>query len=257
MPKSITIPALVAAVFGLALSLASSALAVTYKVSFHGLWNASQVNLSALPPGAHFTQLVGATHVAGATFWTPGTPASPGVEAVAEDGNPFPLLQEVTPAVNAGDLGGFITVADIYTFPSTTTSTFEITEAHPRVSLISMVAPSPDWFVGVSEVALYNGTSWVPQLSIDLTPWDAGTEDGNAFDLSNPPTSPQGVIANVFDSPFIGQPVIARVEFELLTPLPPSAPEVAVPLGVWPMTILGLLLSAGGAVASRSRLARR
>ncbi|MEM7542438.1 MAG: spondin domain-containing protein [Pseudomonadota bacterium] len=209
--------------FTFLIALSSALSAATYKVSFVGLWNGTHVTSGVLPPGAHFTELVGATHVTGATFWTPGTAASNGVEAVAEGGNIFPLLQELTPLIGSGQVDGFIEVSDISGFPTTATSTFDIFQSHPEVSLISMIAPSPDWFVGVRGVALHDGTSWTQQLSVDLIPWDAGTEDGNGFSLSNPATSPQGVISNVFASPFVGQPVIGRIEFELLAiPVPAS-----------------------------------
>ena len=61
-----------------------------------------------------------------------------------------------------------------------------------------MVAPSPDWFVGVSGLTLLDaGGDWVESLQVDLFPWDAGTEEGSGFSLSNSATSPKGVITNL------------------------------------------------------------
>lgn len=70
-------------------------------------------------------------------------------------------------------------------------------------------------------IALSDGQSWVEELIADLIPWDAGSERGRDFDFSNRPTSPPDVIRKEFDSPFIGQPAVARVQFHRqAVPLP-------------------------------------
>ena len=73
-----------------------------------------------------------------------------------------------------------------------------VTTDHPRVTLLSMVAPSPDWFVGVSGLSLLDAQGdWLASHSVDLFPYDAGTEEGTEFSLSNAATSPQGTIASI------------------------------------------------------------
>ena len=57
-----------------------------------------------------------------------------------------------------------------------------------------MIAPSPDWFVGVHGLELRNEEGWIPEIVVDLLPYDAGTEDGNRFDIENPATSPHETI---------------------------------------------------------------
>ena len=49
-----------------------------------------------------------------------------------------------------------------------------------------MVAPSPDWFVGVSGLPLFENGQWVEERRIDLVPWDAGTDSGTTFESRNP-----------------------------------------------------------------------
>ncbi len=83
-----------------------------------------------------------------------------------------------------------------------------------------MVAPSPDWFVGVSGLSLWDGDAWIESLSVDLKPYDAGTEQGDAFSLANPATVPQELIA-MLGAPFAGQPVIGRLHFIRV----PEAPQ--------------------------------
>ena len=63
--------------------------------------------------------------------------------------------------------------------------TAALSSEHPRVTLLTMVAPSPDWFVGVSGLLLLNSEGrWLRSHDVDLYPWDAGTEDGDEFTLS-------------------------------------------------------------------------
>ena len=56
---------------------------------------------------------------------------------------------------------------------------FEVNPEYPLVTLITMIAPSPDWFVGVAGLSLLDGSGrWRKRVDVDLYPYDAGTEDG-------------------------------------------------------------------------------
>lgn len=52
--------------------LSSPARAVEYTVVFEGLWDDAQVAEGPLPGGAHFTNLIGASHEAGHPLWQAG-----------------------------------------------------------------------------------------------------------------------------------------------------------------------------------------
>ena len=54
-----------------------------------------------------------------------------------------------------------------------------------------MIAPSPDWFMGISNVSLLENNKWVKELTLNVRLYDAGTEEGNVFGYSNPATIPQ------------------------------------------------------------------
>ena len=76
----------------------------------------------------------------------------------------------------------------------------EVTKDFPYVSLITMLAPSPDWFTGIMKVSLCNASSgmWMDSWTInDIRPWDAGTDDGDKFDAGDAATMPQGVITEI------------------------------------------------------------
>ena len=171
--------------------------AATYSVAFQGAWTTT-VTTDGLPSGAHFTTLIGGVHNAGVTFLREGGMASAGVESMAELGGTSTLASEVRAAEpNALSVlqgsGG-----NIGPTGSSTISTVTLTTDHPRVTLLSMVAQSPDWFVGVSGLSLLDDQGdWLASRSVDLYPWDAGTEEGTEFSLSNPATSPQGTITSL------------------------------------------------------------
>ena len=206
--------------------VASPGFAVEYRLEFEGVWSGSQVVGGTLPGGAHFTTLIGATHDAGAPLWEAGGFASSGIENVAELGQTGTLSSEIQARIAAGTAGEEITVIGMGDFPETTDTTFEIDLDDPHVTLLSMIAPSPDWFVGVSDVPLRVANGWVQSLTLELRPYDAGTEEGAGFSLSNPATSPPEPIAPLAGAPFVGSPVIGRVHFTRLTPVP-AAPALA------------------------------
>lgn len=54
------------------------------------------------------------------------------------------------------------------------------------MSLVSMIDPSPDWIVGVSSLELcLRNCSWVESRTLNLYPWDAGTDDGVTYLVRN------------------------------------------------------------------------
>ena len=171
--------------------------AATYSVTFQGAWTTT-VTSGGVPSGAHFTTLIGGVHNAGVTFLREGGMASAGVESMAELGGTSTLATEVNRAKpNALSVlqgsGGNIDATG-----SSTIGTVTLTTDHPRVTLLSMVAPSPDWFVGVSGLTLLDDQGdWLASRSVNLYPWDAGTEEGAEFSRSNSPTSPQGAITSL------------------------------------------------------------
>ena len=212
-----TRPASTAARLALSLAIAASATGAahaqsdtaTYTITFQGLWTADDITDANLPGGAHFTEVVGATHNSATSIWVSGGTASAGVENVAELGSTGTLVSEIGANANADAV---VRAGSSFISPTQTVSgTFTARRSHPLVSVLSMVAPTPDWFVGVSSLSLYDN-GW-RNRSVDLYPYDAGTEDGSGWSLSNPATSPQGVITSISNSGrFLGNP-IARLSF--------------------------------------------
>ena len=169
-----------------------------YQVSFQSRWSSS--SHGSPPPGsAHFTTLVGATHNAQVTFWESGGLATPGVEGVAELGSTGTFRNtDVANAMAAGNARDFISIGGLGRFPSQSTGMVMTTEDFPLLTLISMIAPSPDWFVGVSGLNLKGSNGcWRASIPLQLTGYDAGTETGLSFSLINPAESPHKPIGPI------------------------------------------------------------
>ena len=186
----------------------------TYSVTFRGLWTAA-VTSGGLPGGAHFTNLIGGVHNAGVTFLRDGGRATAGVEFMAELGGTSTLAREVR-AAEPDALSVLLGSGNIGPTGSSTIDDVTLTTDHSRVTLLTMIAPSPDWFVGVSGLSLLDEQGeWMGSLTVNLYPWDAGTEDGTEFSLSNPATTPRGVITSIRGSGKFSNEPIATLTFTL------------------------------------------
>jgi Spondin_N len=142
------------------------------------------------PGSAHYTSFVGMVHNSNAYLWKEGTKASPGTEAVAESGNTIPILAEIDSMVaakNAIALFAFIPPA----VTGSKSVNIYCNSNYPLISFESMLGPTPDWFVGISGLNLYNNNKWTADTTVNLYPYDAGTEDGDVLAYNNPASVPQ------------------------------------------------------------------
>ena len=85
--------------------------------------------------------------------------------------------------------------------------------AECRVVVITMIAPSPDWFVGLNSTPLLVDGGWLDAIDIELLPYDAGTEEGIGFSLNNPASDPHQPISRVTEGT-LAEPVapMGRIE---------------------------------------------
>lgn len=168
----------------------------TYMVSFSSEWNSADFPTN-FPSEPNFSGLIGATHNNQVKFWEPGQLASIGIKQMAESGYKLVLLAEIVIAKNEGTTDFLLSGDGITSSPGTVELEFDINEDYPLVTLISRLAPSPDWFVGVRNLELYDSVvgDWKDSVSVDLLLYDAGTDDGLRFDsVDVNPMSP-GIIA--------------------------------------------------------------
>ncbi|MFT7462932.1 MAG: hypothetical protein ACI9EF_001274 [Pseudohongiellaceae bacterium] len=166
-----------------------------YTLTFDATWSAP-THPTAFPASAHFSGLIGGTHDDTVHFWEVGGMSSPGMENMAETGSKSPLLNEIfTMIPNAA--GEIISGAGIFPSPGSAFANFTASVDHPLITVVSMIAPSPDWFVGVDSLELMVNGQWVEQLVVPLAAYDSGTDDGisfTSFDADSQPAQPISLI---------------------------------------------------------------
>ena len=108
---------------------------------------------------------------------------------MAEEGIPDGLETDVKADIEHGSALAVLSSPMTTDSPgSTTIAAFQVTRDYPLVTLVSMFAPTPDWFTGVSGLSLLdeNG-NWVKSKVVLLYPFDAGTQQNLHYALHQPP----------------------------------------------------------------------
>jgi hypothetical protein len=241
-----------AATLGLAAAAtwsASTAHAATptarYRVTFDATWSQATHPID-WPPNPHFSNLVGGTHTGAVQFWAPGQLASLGIKDMAERGLTSSLSAEVNTAIGAGNARAVLLGGNIPVSPGTTSFEFDMAQGFPLVSLVTMIAPSPDWFVGVHDLPLFQGGEWVEHVVVALHGYDAGTDSGTSYTSPNQVTTPPVPIALLGAAPFVGNTVCGTFTFTRV-----DAPVFLTLPAAGPAALAGLALVLLGVVAWR------
>ncbi len=167
-------------------AIAPPAEQANYKVKLRLQWVSPNF---AIPANAHFTSFIGMIQQPDTFLWAPNGLATVGLEFVAEVGSNSRLNNEIDSIIARGKAlsrfgilppaiaGGIDTI-------------FSFTLQHSCISFASMIAPSPDWFVGLNQYNLLKNNAWINDITVPLYLYDAGTEDGDVFGYNNPASSP-------------------------------------------------------------------
>src|SRR5687767_10579201 len=138
-----------------------------YVVTFQSDWSPA-THPTDWPDDAHYSGLIGGTHSSRVTFWQEGQLASPGIQLMAEKGRKSPLDQEVLAAIAAGNAEFVLSGDALSGSPRSVSLEFEVGVRFPLVTLVTMIAPSPDWFVGVSGLSLLVNGQWTTETTATL-----------------------------------------------------------------------------------------
>lgn len=213
--KSLTFILCLITIFG---SFAAESKRATYRITLTSNW--SEMDHLGLPNSAHFSPLVIVTHNSEYNLVPLGTKASPGLELVAELGRTNTIEQEIQMARTEGKVQSLkITENQFVLRQLTQTVEVTVSKSHPYLSFVSMIAPSPDWVIGLQNLKLYNtATGFTEGISPrGLYAIDAGTEQGDFggnFSINNRANTVNdgiGFLSGVgFHAPF------AIVEVELI-----------------------------------------
>ena len=179
-----------------------------YDVTFTGTWGAA-THPTNIPAGTfpeptsapHFSPIVVATHNSQVQLWERGQHATEGTEIIAETGNPTTFLAEADAAIAAGTAHSVVRGAGGFISPGTQSVAIQVHSDFPKVTFLSMIAPSPDWFVGAHIDSLLVDGDFVDTITVDVLAYDAGTDDGNTYQSPDDDTQPRGVIQGLITDP--------------------------------------------------------
>ena len=152
-----------------------------YQVTYESIWSEETFPIEYPPSDAHYSKLVGATHLPDIALWQEGQKASEAITLVAEKGQNHKLKNRVEWLIKVDKAGSYIDGPDLKTGTGIITTQFTATPEFSSLSLISMIAPSPDWFVGVPALPLCVNGAWINEYSAELYAFDGGTSSGDAY----------------------------------------------------------------------------
>ncbi|KYN21402.1 PREDICTED: spondin-1 isoform X3 [Trachymyrmex cornetzi] len=171
-----------------------------FEVTFEGLWSRNTHPKDFPSKGwlIRFSDVIGASHTGDYRFWQHSGLASVGLQQVAEFGATRKLESELK---DRSDHIRTIIKARGISYPNVTGKTFavfRVDRKHHLMSLVSMIDPSPDWFVGVSGLELcLSNCSWIEHKQLNLYPYDAGTDDGITYVSPDSPSDPRLLIHRI------------------------------------------------------------
>ncbi len=135
-----------------------------------GAGRSFSVTITNLTRGQTFTPILVASHREGVKLFTPGSPASPELAALAEGGDTMPLgtlLGAMGGVLDVTDSGGLLVPGASVTVKVETRGRFN------HVSVASMLIPTNDAFFTLNGIA---GPSGNRTVLVMAPAWDAGSE---------------------------------------------------------------------------------
>ena len=189
---------------------------VKYEVTFNMKWSAANFPID-YPSNAHFSKLIGWSHRKDYTFFQPGTYASPGIKEMAEKGSTSPLDDEINNEIDYKEGLKLFIGNGLSSGTGTIKIEVYVNESNPNITLVTMLAPSPDWYLGVIDISMLDGGEFVDTKTIKAIVYDSGSDSGVSFKSENKVTKPQDEI-HVFKSYPLGDGIadldIADVTFK-------------------------------------------
>ena len=199
--------------FGLLFSLSVfSQSTATYDISFTTIWNTTEH--TSVPGGAHWSPLAGATHKNPNDILQFGAlaPITNGIKDIAETGSTGNFQSEVNTIITVGNANrylqqGFSPFAGNNS--NAPLSNVSVDEGFPYITLVSMVAPSPDWFIALNSENLRSGdigvnNGWKDTYTVDVFAYDAGTDDGVNYTSPDAISNPRINISKINGFPING-----------------------------------------------------
>jgi len=143
------------------------------------------------PSDAHFSGMIGASHNAHYSIFAVGRRPTKGLERLSEEGKHSPLNDEIKAAIDNGSALMEFESGGLKNWKDSMTATVRVDPTHPLVDVVNMVAPSPDWFTGATNVNLMENGAWVARRTLTLPAYDSGGDDGKTYKAPDRDTNPK------------------------------------------------------------------
>ena len=179
-----------------------------YTVRFITSWS-KRLHPDWYAEGAHFSPMFAWSHRLKNAVFERGGLASDGMEIMAETGAPPTLESELKDLRQKGFILSY-GVGKVINALEEESVTITVSKTAPYASMVSMLAPSPDWFVSAHNVKLFDDGQWVERKVLPAVIYDAGTDSGTTFTARDQDTSPAEPISFFPDAPVVP---IATIEF--------------------------------------------
>lgn len=158
---------------------------VEYAIVFRSNWTRANHPFeypdAGVVTGPHFSGIIGAAHNASYSLFADGAAPTAGLEKLSEEGKHAPLDGEIRAAIAAGSASHLFESGPLRDFSDSVVTNVRVDAAHPFVSLVAMIAPSPDWFTGAANINLMENGQWATSRTLELQAWDSGGDDGTTY----------------------------------------------------------------------------
>ena len=172
-----------------------------YEVTFNLNWNENTFPTD-YPINAHFSKLIGWSHAETASYLNVGTASSEGIRLMAEGGYTTPMDEEINVLIDQGEGLDLFVGNNLSSGVGEIKLEVKVTKDFPLITLATMVAPSPDWFIAaINQSMLNENDDFTEIMVIQAEVYDAGTDDGLTFTSLNKATTPKGLITKFVDAP--------------------------------------------------------
>ncbi len=169
------------------------------------------------PNDAHFSQIIGWSHNNTSDIFTIGQLASNGIKSMSETGSTSTLNNEINALIKNGNGHHLHIGSGLSTGEGSISFEFEVCKTNSYVTLVSMIAPSPDWFVAFKAVNLLENNMFIDEITLNGYLYDAGTDSGINYNSSNLVTIPQENIYKITGEPIFTsenqEEIIASIHF--------------------------------------------
>ena len=179
-----------------------------YRVLLSISWS-NQLHRDWYPVGAHISPVVIWSHTLENNVFQVERVASEGLELLAETGQTDLFVEELEELKRYHGIHAY-SVGEVFDAPGYDEVELILSSQSSKASMVSMIAPSPDWILAVSNIDLVEDGAWVDYRKVSVELYDAGTDSGDEFTSPDNDTFPKGIILPLEDTPILP---IAVVEF--------------------------------------------